>query len=624
FVKLYKVMEFVSEVVERRSIKPAQIAQKTYNLMAIFDKDPEKALNYLNNFISKNSGYHDYPVDKILNFELPPKNMIHLSAWKKLLKDHGDVVIQMLSKAVQYENLLDTNNSRGPKDISELNLIRVKVEFERYKENPKLAELYFFHNAKSGQYNQTLDLIANGSIKFKNKDNLPIVTLDVGSEIRSQVSKDIYQRFRNLSEQKVGLDNKKITAEQRAENIEKITKKEVDNYIDNLYMVKLPAGDYRGLILGDISKCCQTIGRNGEQCAIDGTNLENNGFYVLIKANAQTSFNPAKIDWDNFEKNGHNIIGQGYAWRSTNNNIVFDSWENASPEIDNDATPSILKAFSEKLIDADPTISKVIIGLGGRTPLQVQSAATPNRIPDTIIEGVQYKDSKSQMCIAKNKKIIEFQEKLKKSNPYLTDEFINSITSLKQVAELEQIVKSDNSEIILKQLDNTMVCNLMHHNFSIEEIKDIYVLNSPEISNAIIKCLASESSDILHSHHIFKDSLMDLEFPKLQLIASVDGLNFLEVSQKHSLNFTEIYEKIKTIDVENLEAIFKAGDPSKLLEFKADEQKLDTTITKLDKSLNEFGTASLKSWQAKVKVESREKSVIPINNKGYIKSNERQ
>ena len=44
---------------------------------------------------------------------------------------------------------------------------------------------------------------------------------------------------------------------------------------------KLPDGDYLGLVLGDITDCCQSIGGAGAKCAKHGYLPDNGGFYVV-------------------------------------------------------------------------------------------------------------------------------------------------------------------------------------------------------------------------------------------------------------------------------------------------------------------------------------------------------
>ncbi len=61
--------------------------------------------------------------------------------------------------------------------------------------------------------------------------------------------------------------------------------------LDDIYYVKLPSGDMRAAILDKITKCCQSIGQDSEDCVLDGMNRENNSFYIMLKGGKNFDMN---------------------------------------------------------------------------------------------------------------------------------------------------------------------------------------------------------------------------------------------------------------------------------------------------------------------------------------------
>ena len=197
--------------------------------------------------------------------------------------------------------------------------IAKQLRYKNANQYPELANLCMEKNIPESVFDECLQV----NIRRKTKDNLPNILLD-GNELN----------------------------------------------LPGYYFLKLPIDDPRAYILGHYTACCQSMGGNSQTCVIDGITLPNNGFYVLLKANNNNIgrsdiFNDnARINYDKFT-----LVGQGYAWLNRNNNLVFDSWENLRPLVDDDVIVPFLKEFASRLTTAKGSdILGVNIGTGGKTP----------------------------------------------------------------------------------------------------------------------------------------------------------------------------------------------------------------------------------------------------------------
>ena len=70
------------------------------------------------------------------------------------------------------------------------------------------------------------------------------------------------------------------------------------------YFVKLSKKDPRGLILGELTNCCQSVGNHAEECAIHGASSPDAGFYAIMK----------KAENGKIDIMHDKIIAQSYAW----------------------------------------------------------------------------------------------------------------------------------------------------------------------------------------------------------------------------------------------------------------------------------------------------------------------
>jgi ankyrin repeat protein len=276
-----------------------------------------------------------------------------LKSNKKVLKllSRADVIEQELGKVPSsYEEALKTAIKVGYKRSKEIELVdETKLSPAVNKDElKKFTEICLIQGITEEDYNKGLNVLLDPDLKTK--DNLPDFIID-GETLGKEFPK--------------------------------------------CYMAKLPAGDYRGLVLGELTNCCQSIGNNAEAAAIDGMTNNNTGFYAIFEKGKG-----GKIDIDN-----DRIIGQSYAWlgkstRKGGKTLVFDSWERLG--INND---KLLDPFYSKfaaIVGNEHNISKVSIGTGGNTPKTIafRKDETPTKFNGTV----PYGDANKQYIILDKEK----------------------------------------------------------------------------------------------------------------------------------------------------------------------------------------------------------------------------
>ncbi len=215
-------------------------------------------------------------------FELPKTGKWDVNRWKNLVLQYGPAVTQYLELAPRVEQYIEYNKLPFPRNPRELKEI---------VDAPDWARLAAKYNLSEERFDKGLDILKNRS---KTQDNLPNVFIDGA-----------------------------------------------DFGYPNYYMCKLDIADPRGLILGEITNDCQSIGKAGEAPAVHGTTSEFGGFYVWKKKNG------GKITEDD------PVVAQSWAWMNDTGVLVFDSFERLSAAYNRLAQP-FLEQFAYETKIKDP------------------------------------------------------------------------------------------------------------------------------------------------------------------------------------------------------------------------------------------------------------------------------
>lgn len=303
-------------------IEGNQGAEENAYKLAVLFPNLEEADRYITNYATKWATEGDTQIvhDACL-FTLPKTGVWDVNRWKDFALKYGPAVTRYLEHAPMVDRFLAERNQPFPRTPQQLrSIVEAQISYKRGHERPDLAELAVQYSLTEERFNAALDVLQN---KGKTKDNLPHVFIDGA-----------------------------------------------DFGYPNYYMSKLEVSDPKGLILGEITNNCQSIGKNGEGPAIHGMTSENGGFYVWKrKTNGRMS-----------EKDP--IVAQSWAWLGQDGVLVFDSFERLDSVYNKLAQP-FMEQFAHRVITEHPhryvladtagekkehIVTTVHLGTGGYTP----------------------------------------------------------------------------------------------------------------------------------------------------------------------------------------------------------------------------------------------------------------
>ncbi|MCC2646264.1 MAG: ankX 2 [Rickettsiaceae bacterium] len=352
-------------------------ANKIYSLCDL-SNDPQQTIKNAREIIKIHANSAaDYALHDFFLFNLPSSEKWNKKGWNDLILKSSDKGIMRL---LQRADVIEEHLRKVPTSYKEALDTSLKISYPRAKEiyeidesklSPainkddlkRFTELCNKYAIKEEDYNKGLDVLLYS--KLKTKDNLPDIIID-GKEL-SDSSKRSFSKY---------------------------------------YMAKLPAGDPRGLLLGELTNCCQSIGNEAKDVAIDGMTSQNSGFYIICEKGKD-----GKIDIKN-----DRIVAQSYVWlgqptEKGGKTLVFDSWERLGKDNDKLLDPFYSKFADE--VGKHEGIAKVSIGAGGNTPIGVAFQADPT---PTKFKGVApYSDAEKQCIILdKEREISPYDEETDK------------------------------------------------------------------------------------------------------------------------------------------------------------------------------------------------------------------
>ena len=143
---------------------------------------------------------------------------------------------------------------------------------------------------------------------------------------------------------------------------------------------RLAPDDIRGLFLGELTDCCQSIGSQGADCAKHGYTSENGGFYVVE------------------DKTGK-IIAQTWAWRGEKDEMCFDTLETLGSRVTDQQWKKILKGFADQLTKQKTDITCLTVGMGGDTPKSLTRQFKQTKTPATPKAYKGYTEASQQIQV---------------------------------------------------------------------------------------------------------------------------------------------------------------------------------------------------------------------------------
>ncbi len=348
FMQFFKTAKLIGDFVEGRHLSDydgKKAYEYAYKLTAIFYQDSVNVLKPFNDYLEKFI-QSEHPLRDALDFSLPTDfqyGELDRAGWQKLIFNFGPPALQLFNNAISIQN--EIKDGTAPETLAQAQKAEVNKQFALKYLYPELADLCVQYGVDEKAFNACLNVQFPGFNKTTEK---------LSKEQRSQYAKQVEIKT--------------------ADKLPDIMLEGNSLGFPGYWLVKLPKNDPRAYLIGKITDGQQSAGKDG----IEAITSENDGFYVLLKQKKLDStsveskeiFTPflqgttgKKINYTLFD-----IVGQGYAWRSAANNLVFNYWKNKTPEHDDAVIVPLLKTFS-KIVTREPGAPmRVMSHMRGKTP----------------------------------------------------------------------------------------------------------------------------------------------------------------------------------------------------------------------------------------------------------------
>lgn len=266
-----------------------------YQASTLFETEA-RVLTYLERW----GGAGHQPLHNLIHFlHMPKKADFNLKDWQSAIMACGPVMAKLLAFADKLPSPLRNDEGTAWSPVKTRAEI-ARIKFNRAAEHPELAALCFNYQVPEASFERALDIVQ--ATPPHNK-NIPEITLE-------------------------------------GENFD----------IEGGKFYRLPANDVRGLFLGELTDCCQSVGGAGSDCAIHGYTSENGGFYVVENARGQ-------------------IIAQTWAWRGERGEMCWDTLEMLGQNVRPAQWEKLLRAVADDLSRRqDHDVTALTVGTGGDTP----------------------------------------------------------------------------------------------------------------------------------------------------------------------------------------------------------------------------------------------------------------
>ncbi len=293
--------------------------QAAYSLSVLFGSVRQVG-EYLSIWGNKES---KKPLHDLSLFKLPTYGLWDIAAWRSKVMRFGPELARLARFAPAV--------GQPPETLNKMREMTAAFVYSRGKEHPDLAALCQQYDLDEKDFEVALRLAKRAYPK--NAVHIPAVTID---------GQDVGQ--------------------------------------PGYRMRRLEPGDIRGLFLGEMTACCQSVGGYGASCAVHGYTSEQGGFYV-------------------WESKGGEIVAQAWVWRGKNKELVFDSLESMR-KLPGSFYEPFLKAAAAEMLKGD--VTRVMVGTGGETPSLGMKLDIPAKMAD---RSTNYSDSSEQYMVAKKSKV---------------------------------------------------------------------------------------------------------------------------------------------------------------------------------------------------------------------------
>lgn len=283
---------------------------------------------------------------------------------------------------------------------------------------------------------------------------------------------------------------------------------------NNFKLRKLPVNSKLPHILGNISNCCLHTAGIGEKMVIDGMTRENNGFYIITK--------------------NEEIMGQCYAWISTEGNLVLDSVDIANRHLKSkcviNCTYDLLQKFADEVIKHYPHINIVTIGSGSGTNKIIRLNLLSPVTSQPMREGLFCGDANTQYCLQKSeflKTLPSTISSIKQAKRYLKLKADETVFFKHQVLHLAQLCNLPESELLL--LDTDLDYEKFQSLTSYPAII-LYIFNGVLLSDLIdlpvekIKALTTTDAKFAYNNGASINELKNLPLVKIKALTTRNAL----------------------------------------------------------------------------------------------------
>ena len=349
FLRLSEAYRKIALLVEKSTCIDLNAYQSAYRLMVLFyeanhniEKNIQKIASQFVKLFKKTDHkirfpYHDALIVHL--HHLPSKHLIsEIQEWRRFIQNEGFNALCFFAQADKISTV--------PKSLKDARMLAISHKYKNAVHDLSFANLCKHYVIAEEVFDKGLDVIRQ-KWPYKHHDHLPDV--------------------------------------------------EITDKSKQFTWIKLHPHDKHALILGNIiPECCQHIGGHAEQCVLNGIQLQDNGFYVLLKAKKNSSTSPKMISHQ-INHHDYDIVAQSYAWRSQIGNLCLDSIEWNPRKVKESTLLEIMQEFAKVVMENHCEIKRVNVGVGGMTPMNFFPNAS---IPEKMKQGYQYFDSKTQYCIA--------------------------------------------------------------------------------------------------------------------------------------------------------------------------------------------------------------------------------